>query len=96
VRNDVPGGDTGLLVPPPGVAKAGGARARVLIERLRAQIRALEQVPVSLASPRTGRGPSPPRLLSIFASCWSLQLPPFGGGISAEQADQSGAARDQA
>ena len=52
------------LVPPAGVAKADGARARVLIEHLRAQVRALEQVPVSLANPpRTGRGPSPPRLL---------------------------------
>lgn len=50
MRNDVPGGAEGLLVPPAGVAKAGGARARVLIE-LRAQIRAIEQVPVSLANP---------------------------------------------
>ena len=32
MRNDVPGGAEGLLVPPAGVAKAGGARARVLIE----------------------------------------------------------------
>jgi protein ImuA len=59
VRNDVPGGAEGLLVPPAGVVKAGGARARVLIE-LRAQIRALEQVPVSLANP-PAPGAGPPR-----------------------------------
>ena len=51
MRSDVPGGAEGLLVPPAGVAKADGARARVLIEHLRAQVRALEQVPVSLANP---------------------------------------------
>jgi protein ImuA len=59
VRNDVPGGDRSVLVPPSGVAKAGGARARVLIEHLRAQIRALEQVPVSLANP-PAPGAAPP------------------------------------
>ncbi len=59
MRNDVPGGAEGLLVPPAGVAKAGGARARVLIEHLRAQIRALEQVPVSLAIP-PAPGAAPP------------------------------------
>ena len=68
MRSDVPGGAEGFLVPPAGVGKAGGARGRVLIEHLRAQIRALEQVPVSLANPpRTGHGPfpSPSRLLSF-------------------------------
>ena len=60
MRNDVPGGDSGVLVPPADVAKAGGARARVLIEHLRAQIRALEQVPVSLAIP-PAPGAAPPR-----------------------------------
>jgi protein ImuA len=60
VCNDVPGGAEGVLVPPAGVGKAGGARARVLIERLRAQIRALEQVPVSLAIPPVP-GAAPPR-----------------------------------
>src|ERR1700746_1677644 len=49
LRNDVPGGAEGFLVPPAGVERAGGAR--VLIEQLRASIRALEQVPVSLAIP---------------------------------------------
>ncbi len=49
--NDVPGGAEGLLVPPAGVERAGGTRGRVLIEQLRASIRALEQVPVSLAIP---------------------------------------------
>ncbi len=70
MRNDVPGGAEGLLVPPAGVAKAGGARARVLIE-LRAQIRALEQVPVSLANP-PAPGAGPPR-----PAC-SLSFPPAG------------------
>jgi protein ImuA len=60
VRNDVPGGAAGILVPPAGVEKAGGARGRVLIEHLRAQIRALEQVPVSLAIP-PAPGAAPPR-----------------------------------
>jgi len=60
VSNDVPGGGSGLLVPPSGVGKAGGARARVLIERLRAQIRVLEQVPVSLGIP-PAPGAAPPR-----------------------------------
>jgi protein ImuA len=62
VRSDVPGGAEGFLVPPAGVEKAGGARGRVLIEHLRAQIRALEQVPVSLAiPPAPGAAPPPPR-----------------------------------
>ena len=77
MRNDVPGGDNGLLVPPPGVAKAGGARARVLIEHLRAQIRALEQVPVSLAIP-PAPGAAPPRpACSLSAPEWSS----FEGGL---------------
>ena len=60
MRNDVPGGAEGLLVPPAGVEKAGGARGRVLIEQLRASIRALEQVPVSLGLPPVP-GAAPPR-----------------------------------
>jgi protein ImuA len=60
VRNDVPGGAEGLLVPLAGVEKTGGARARVLIEHLRAQIRALEQVPVSLATPAPSAAPPRP------------------------------------
>jgi protein ImuA len=71
VRNDVPGGAEEFLVPPAGVAKAGGAKARVLIEHLRAQIRALEQVPVSLASP-PAPGAAPPR-----SACSHLS-PPIG------------------
>ena len=59
MRNDVPGGVSSLLVPPTGVGKAGGARARVLIEQLREQIRALEQVPVSLVIP-PAPGAAPP------------------------------------
>ena len=75
MRNDVPGGDNGLLVPPSGVAKAGGARARVLIEHLRAQIRALEQVPVSLAIP-PAPGAAPPRPACSLPSASS-----FEGGL---------------
>jgi protein ImuA len=60
VRNDVPGGGSGLLVPPAGVERAGGATGRVLIEQLRASIRALEQVPVSLGLPPVP-GAAPPR-----------------------------------
>ena len=70
MRSDGPDGKEGLLVPPAGVAKAGGARARVLIEHLRAQIRALEQVPVSLAIPPAPDA-APPRLACSFSS------PPF-------------------
>ena len=66
MRNDVPGGAEGLLVPPAGVAKAGGARARVLIEHLRAQVRALEQVPVSLANP-PAPGAAPPHPACSFS-----------------------------
>jgi len=62
VRNNVPGGDHRGLVPPAGVEKrAGGPTGRVLIEQLRASIRALEQVPVSLATPPApGAAPSRP------------------------------------
>ncbi len=61
MRNDVPGGAEGLLVPPTGVARAGGTKGRVLIEQLRASVRALEQVPVSLGLPPTpGTAPSHP------------------------------------
>src|SRR5262245_48126061 len=65
VRSDVPGG-AGSLVQPAGVAKADGARARVLIEHLRAQIRALEQVPVSLANP-PAPGAAPPHPACSFS-----------------------------
>ena len=61
MRNDVPGGAEGLLVPPAGVARAGGEPGTVLIEQLRASVRALEQVPVSLGlPPAPGTGPSRP------------------------------------
>jgi protein ImuA len=75
VRNDVPGGDSGVLVPLAGVAKAGGARARVLIEQLRAEIRALEQVPVSLAIPPAPDAAPPHRPACSLASN-PLQSPP--------------------
>jgi protein ImuA len=80
VRNDVPGGAEGLLVPPAGVAKAGGATARVLIE-LRAQIRALEQVPVSLANPPApGAGPPRSACSLSFPSAISSSSPGKGEG----------------
>lgn len=62
MRNNVPDGDPSTLVPPSGVEKrAGGPTGRVLIEQLRASIRALEQVPVSLATPPApGAAPSRP------------------------------------
>ena len=81
MRNDVPGGDNGLLVPPPGVAKAGGARARVLIEHLRAQIRALEQVPVSLAIP-PAPGAAPPRPACSLPLVGELSSPGLTGRSS--------------
>ena len=61
MRNDGPGGAEGLLVPSPGVDGAGEARAQGLIERLRAKVRALERIPVSLANPPApGAVPSRP------------------------------------
>ena len=62
MRNNVPDGDSGDLVPLAGVEqRAGGPTGRVLIEQLRASIRALEQVPVSLATPPApGAAPSRP------------------------------------
>jgi protein ImuA len=60
MRNNVPDGDPSALVPPAGVEeRAGGPTGRALIEQLRASIRALEQVPVSLATPPApGAAPS--------------------------------------
>ena len=55
--NDGPGGAEGWLVPPAGVERAGGANGP--IERLRARIRALERVPVSLAFPPAPGTPGP-------------------------------------
>lgn len=62
MRNNVPDGDPSALVPPAGVEeRAGGPSGRALIEQLRASIRALEQVPVSLATPPApGAAPSRP------------------------------------
>lgn len=84
MRSDVPGGAEGLLVPPAGVAKAGGARARVLIEHLRAQIRALEQVPVSLAIP-PAPGAAPPHPACSFSS--PLECSSFEGALRAPPQD---------
>lgn len=62
MRNNVPDGDFSALVPPADVEeRAGGLTGRVLIEQLRASIRTLEQVPVSLAiPPAPGAAPSRP------------------------------------
>lgn len=61
MRNNVPDGDPSALVPPADVdQRASGSTGRVLIEQLRASIRALEQVPVSLATP-PAPGAAPPR-----------------------------------
>lgn len=65
MRSDVPGGAVSL-VQPAGVAKADGARARVLIEHLRAQVRTLEQVSVSLANP-PAPGAAPPHPACSFS-----------------------------
>lgn len=77
--NDVPGGAEGLLVPPAGVERAGGARGRVLIEQLRASIRALEQVPVSLAIP-PAPGTAPPHPACSLSSPGRLFHPSPGKG----------------
>jgi protein ImuA len=66
VRNDGPGGVEGKLVPLAGVERAGGAKSP--IECLRARIRALERVPVSLAFPPV---PGTPGLAcSLSSSAW--------------------------
>ena len=68
VRNGVSGGAEGLHVPSAGVDGAGGVRAKGLIEHLRVKIRALEQIPVSLAIPPVpGADPSRPAC-SLFPS----------------------------
>ena len=83
MRSDVPGGAKGLLVPPAGIAKADGARARVLIEHLRAQVRALEQVPVSLANP-PAPGAAPPHPACSFSP---LECSAFEGALRAPPQD---------
>ena len=81
MRNDVPGGAEGLLVPPAGVARAGGTTGRVLIEQLRATIRALEQVPVSLGlPPAPGPAPSRPACSLSSVSASSTPSPSKGEG----------------
>lgn len=71
MRNNVPDGDISALVPPADVEeRAGGLTGRVLIERLRASIRALEQVPVSLTiPPAPGAAPSRPACSLTPPSC---------------------------
>jgi hypothetical protein len=90
MRNNVPGGDFSALVPPADVEeRAGGLTGRVLIEQLRASIRALEQVPVSLSiPPAPGAAPSlpacsltPPSSVSGSADAPS-QSPPSNNPLS--------------
>jgi protein ImuA len=81
LRNDVPGGAEGLLVPPAGVERAGGATGRVLIEQLRVSIRALEQVPVSLAIP-PAPGTAPPHPACSLFSSSKLSSPGLTGRSS--------------
>jgi protein ImuA len=81
VRNDVPGGAEGWLVPPAGVERAGGSPGRVLVEQLRAAIRALEQVPVSLAIPPVP-GAAPPRPACSLSLASKLSLPGLTGRSS--------------
>ena len=82
MRNNVPDGDFSVLVPPADVEeRAGGLTGRVLIEQLRASIRALEQVPVSLSiPPAPGAAPSRP-------AC-SL-MPPSSASSTADTPPQS-------
>jgi protein ImuA len=97
VRNDGPGGAESELVPPPGIARAGGAKNP--IERLRAHIRALERVPVSLAIPPAPGTPRPAcfpffsprqRNVAIVAEA-SPSPPPFRGrGFPLRRLQQSG------
>jgi protein ImuA len=98
VRNDVPAGGSGLFVPPSGVARAGGSRARVLIEHLRAQVRALEQVPVSLGLP-PAPGAAPPRpacsLSSPHKRLDPLPLPPCGRAGPREARSEGGLSQTQ-
>src|SRR5262245_63428518 len=84
LRNDVPGGAEGLLVPPAGVERAGGARGRVLIEQLRASIRALEQVPGSLAIP-PAPGTAPPHPACSLSSPGRLFHPSPGTGADGDR-----------
>ena len=69
MRNNVPDGDSSDLVPLTGVEdRAGGFPGRVLIEQLRASVRALEQVPVSLAPPPTPGAAHPRPACSLSSS----------------------------
>ena len=84
MRSNVPGGESVGEFRDPGVEKAGGARVEGLIERLRARIRVLEQVPVSLAFPPAPDAGLPRPACSLLApkallpSVTSL-IPPLDG-----------------
>ena len=73
MRNNAPGSDNGNCVSLAGVEdRAGGPTGKVLIEQLRTSIRALEQVPVSLATP-----PAPGAALPRPACSLSLVSEPL-------------------
>jgi protein ImuA len=74
LRNSAPsGGCVSHPVPPAWEVRAGGAKRRFLIERLRARVEALEQHPVSLAIPPAPDMARPSPACSI--------LPLKGGGL---------------
>jgi protein ImuA len=82
VRNDVPGGESVGEFPPSGVERVGGVRAKGLIERLRARICALEQVPVSLALPPVSdAGPARPACSLPSPALARLPSPNQGEGL---------------
>src|SRR5262249_39405349 len=80
LRNDVPVGAEGLLVPPAGVERAGGGRGRVLVWQVRASIRALEQGSVSLGLPPPPgqRPPPPPPALYLLPGAYFTPPPARG------------------
>ena len=69
--------------------RQAGQGRRVLIEQLRAQIRALEQVPVSLANP-PAPGAAPPRPVCLLSSPPEVSPSPGKGGSGNEQRPSSG------
>jgi protein ImuA len=82
MRNNAPGSDNGNCVSLAGVEdRAGGPTGKVLIEQLRTSIRALEQVPVSLATP-----PAPGAALPRPACSLSLVSEPLASPSLVSQA----------
>lgn len=78
MRNDVPDGENVGEFPLSGVERAGGTTGEGLIERLREQIRVLEQIPVSLAFP-PAPGAGLPRPACSLISPLEAGLTPLPG-----------------